>query len=91
LRKFVFISVGSADDSGNAQQLFLIAGLLQSDERHFEGQISPQELFTTVAGIGEALAHRIHVELDIETLEELELAAHDGRLERVSGIGRRRS
>ena len=56
-----------------------------------EGQISPEDLFTTVAGIGEALSHRIQVELEIETLEELELAAHSGRLENVSGIGRRRA
>ena len=56
-----------------------------------EGQVSPEDLFTTVAGIGEKLAHRIHAELDLETLEELELAAYEGRLERVPGIGRRRA
>jgi hypothetical protein len=55
-----------------------------------EGQVSPEDLFTTVPGIGEELAHRIHAELDIETLEELEVAAHDGRLERVAGFGGRR-
>ena len=36
-----------------------------------EGQISPEDLFTTVPGIGEELAKRIHAELEIETLEEL--------------------
>jgi len=56
-----------------------------------EGQIEPEDLLTTVPGIGEELAHRIHDELDIATLEELELAAHDGRLATVSGIGRRRA
>jgi hypothetical protein len=55
-----------------------------------EGQISPEDLFTTVPGIGEELAKRIHSELHIETLEELELAAHGGRLEKVQGIGNRR-
>ncbi len=55
-----------------------------------EGQISPEDLFTTLPGVGEELAHRIHAELGTETLEELELAAHDGRLERVAGIGPRR-
>jgi hypothetical protein len=55
-----------------------------------EGQVTPEELFTTVPGIGEELARRIHAELDIHTLEGLELAAHDGRLEKVPGIGRRR-
>jgi hypothetical protein len=55
-----------------------------------EGQISPEDLFTTVPGIGEELARRVHDELHVETLEELELAAHDGRLARVPGFGERR-
>jgi len=56
-----------------------------------EGQVAPEDLFTTVPGIGDELAHRIHRELGIETLEELELAAHDGRLEEVGGFGPRRT
>jgi hypothetical protein len=55
-----------------------------------EGEIAPEDLFTTVPGIGEELARRVHQELHLETLEELELAAHDGRLERVPGFGARR-
>ena len=55
-----------------------------------EGQVSPEDLFTTIPGIGEELAHRIHEHLGIETLEDLEQAAADGRLESVSGIGPRR-
>jgi hypothetical protein len=55
-----------------------------------EGQVSPEDLFTTVPGIGEELAKRIHRELNIDTLEELEQAAHDGRLELLSGFGERR-
>jgi len=55
-----------------------------------EGQASPEELFETVPGIGVRTAHRIHETLGIETLEELELAAHDGRLNRVQGLGRRK-
>ncbi len=55
-----------------------------------EGQTAPEDLFTTVPGIGEELAARIHRELHVETLEELEVAAHDGRLERVPGFGSRR-
>lgn len=56
-----------------------------------EGQVSPEDLFTTVPGIGDELARRIHAELAIDTLEELELAAHDGRLEEVDGFGPRRT
>jgi Holliday junction resolvasome RuvABC DNA-binding subunit len=55
-----------------------------------EGEISPEDLFTTVPGIGEDLAARIHRELHVDTLEELELAAHDGRLAAVAGFGPRR-
>jgi DNA polymerase (family 10) len=62
-------------------------GLLE----RLEGQVSPEDLFTTVPGIGDELAKRIHAQLDIDTLEDLELAAHDGRLEKVRGIGRRRT
>lgn len=55
-----------------------------------EGQISPEALFTTVPGIGEQLAQKIHEHLKIDTLEELELAANDGRLDEISGLGERR-
>jgi hypothetical protein len=54
------------------------------------GEVAPEDLFTTVPGIGEALARRIQAELGVQTFEELELAAHDGRLERIRGFGRRR-
>ncbi|HSL69282.1 MAG TPA: helix-hairpin-helix domain-containing protein [Longimicrobiales bacterium] len=54
------------------------------------GHVSPEDLFLTLPGIGESLAHRIHDQLGIETLEELELAAHDGRLASVPGFGPRR-
>jgi DNA polymerase (family 10) len=53
-----------------------------------EGQVSPEDLFTTLPGIGDELAARIHRELGVETLEDL--AAHDGRLARVAGFGERR-
>ena len=55
-----------------------------------EGRMSPVELFQTVPGIGEELAERIHRELHIDTLEALELAAHDGRLDDLAGFGERR-
>lgn len=55
-----------------------------------EGEASAEDLFTTVPGIGEDLAHRIHEHLAIETLEDLEVAAHDGRLDHVPGFGPRR-
>lgn len=68
---------------------YLANGRLMLLER-LEGQVSPEALFATIPAIGEELAHRIHEVLDIETLEELELAAHDGRLDEVPGFGERR-
>jgi hypothetical protein len=55
-----------------------------------EGEVSPERLFATVAGIGPELAARIHRELCVETLEDLEQAAHDGRLAAIAGFGPRR-
>jgi hypothetical protein len=43
-----------------------------------------------IPGLGRTLATRIHRELGIATLEDLEIAAHDGRLDRVGGFGPRR-
>ena len=54
------------------------------------GTLDPEALFQTVPGIGPALAARIGDQLDIDTLEELESAAHDGRLQRLPGISHRR-
>jgi len=56
-----------------------------------EGQVSPEDLFTTLPGVGETLAARFHRELGAETLEDLEVAAHDGRLAALPGVGRRRA
>lgn len=53
------------------------------------GESDPVKLFASVIGVGRKTAERLHEELGLHTLEELELAAHDGRLERL-GIGRKR-
>ncbi|MCC7138233.1 MAG: DNA-binding protein [Planctomycetes bacterium] len=55
------------------------------------GATAPEDLFTVVPGIGKALAHRLHETLHVDSLEELEAAAHDGRLESVPGVGPRRA
>ncbi|HXZ97240.1 MAG TPA: helix-hairpin-helix domain-containing protein [Burkholderiales bacterium] len=55
------------------------------------GTTDPATLFQSVPGMGPGLAKRIHDTLHIETLEELESAAHDGRLESVPGVGLRRA
>lgn len=54
------------------------------------GQHEPIALLSSVPGIGQALAWRLHDHLGIESLEDLENAAHDGRLESVAGFGAKR-
>ena len=53
-------------------------------------QGDPVHRLASVPGLGPQLAERIHRELGIDTLEELEIAAHDGRLAHVPGFGPRR-
>lgn len=54
------------------------------------GAGSPEPLFATVPGIGPKMAARIHEQLDIETLAELEAAAYNGSLGQAPGMGRKR-
>lgn len=71
-----------------------IAGFVETGHlrllENIRSEFQPKKLFTRVPGIGPELAQRLYDELGIETLEELEVAAHDGRLEGVAGFGRRR-
>lgn len=55
------------------------------------GSTEPETLLRSVPGVGPALARRIHETLHIDTLEGLEVAANDGRLEKVPGVGARRA
>jgi Helix-hairpin-helix domain len=55
------------------------------------GTTTPELLFQNIPGIGPSFAKQIHEYLHVETLEALEAAAHDGRLDTVPGIGERRS
>ena len=71
-----------------------IAGFVQTGRLLLLEQInatfSPQRLFMRVPGIGPELAQRLYDALKIETLEALEMAVYEGRLEQVKGFGRRR-
>jgi hypothetical protein len=58
---------------------------------HVRGDADPAARLHAVPGIGVALAHRLHEVLGVDTLEALEVAAHDGRLEAVPGVGPRRA
>ena len=67
----------------------VVTGRLPMLER-LRGESDPVAILQTVPGIGKVMARRLHDELGIETLEELEIAAHDGRLEKVLGFGPKR-
>jgi predicted flap endonuclease-1-like 5' DNA nuclease len=54
------------------------------------GETDPIALLASVPGIGPLLATRLHHDLGIDTLEELEAAAHDGRLAAIAGVGEKR-
>jgi DNA polymerase (family 10) len=55
-----------------------------------EGRVEPHDVLASIPGLGSVLAHRVHDELEIDTLEELECACANGRLAGVSGFGPRR-
>lgn len=55
-----------------------------------ESEVDPEAVLTRVPGVGQTLAARIHEELGVDSLEELERAAHDGRLQRIEGLGEQR-
>jgi DNA polymerase (family 10) len=72
--------------AGTLEQLLLTGHI-----PHIEGLgAKPEDLFGSVPGIGPEMARRIHDTLHVETLEELERAAHDGRLATVPGLGPKR-
>lgn len=56
-----------------------------------EEEVTPEQRLAAIPGIGPVFARRLCEALDVTTLEELELAAYDGRLERIAGFGPRRT
>lgn len=68
-----------------------IAAFVETGElsllRELREAVPPERLFARLTGIGRATARRIADELGVDTLEALEVAAHDGRLAAMPGIG----
>ena len=50
----------------------------------------PENVLASVRGISRRLAHRLHSELGLNTLRDLEAAARDGRLATIAGFGEKR-
>jgi hypothetical protein len=80
---------GIGPSIGRAIRDLVVLGRLPMLDR-LRGEHDPLALLRTVPGIGAELARRLHDELGIESLEDLEMAAHDGRLRDVAGIGEKR-
>jgi Helix-hairpin-helix domain len=67
----------------------VVTGRLSRLDR-LRGEMDPVLLFASVPGIGTVLVEHLHCDLGIATLEELEAAAHDGRLAEIAGIGEKK-
>jgi DNA polymerase (family 10) len=65
------------------------SGRLPMLER-LRGESDAVALLASVPGLGKVLATRLHEELDIDTLEELEAATYDGRLSEIAGFGKKK-
>lgn len=55
------------------------------------GEVDAEALFRTIPGVGAELARQLHDVLGVDTLEALEAAAYDGRLEQLPRVGPRRA
>ncbi|QBQ55453.1 helix-hairpin-helix domain-containing protein [Nitrosococcus wardiae] len=78
--------------SGIARAIYEIVARGRSSRlESLRGALEPEQVFQSIPGIGPKLGQRIHEALQVDSLEALEIAAHDGRLEQVEGVGRRRA
>jgi DNA polymerase (family 10) len=67
---------------------YILTGRMPFQERF--GLAAPGAVLRTVPGIGCEYARRLHDQLGIATLEDLEAAAYDGRLAALPGFGPKR-
>ncbi len=80
---------GVGETIARAIHQLVIGGRLPMLER-LRGESDPVTLLAQAPGIGRVLAERLHEDLGIDTLEELEAAAYDGRLAGIAGFGPKR-
>ena len=72
-----------------AIRAFVDTGRLPMLDR-LRGEADPVALLASIPGVGAVLAVRLHDDLGIDTLEDLEAAAYDGRLAGTALIGAKR-
>src|SRR5690242_19232059 len=80
---------GVGERLGTALRTLITTGRLPMLDR-LRGETDPVALLESVSGIGPVLAERFHRELGIDSLEDLEAAAHDNRLSDLAGIGKKK-
>lgn len=80
---------GVGDRIAVAIRGLIVTGKLPILER-LRGEMDPVEVLMSVPGIGRVQAERLPRDLGIATLEDLEAAAHDGRLNTIEGFGDKR-
>ena len=80
---------GVGERLGTALRTLITTGRLPMLDR-LRGETDPVALLESVSGIGSVLAERLHSELGIDSLEDLEAAAHDNRLRDLAGIGKKK-
>jgi DNA polymerase (family X) len=80
---------GVGERLGAALRTLIATGHLPMLDR-LRGEADPVALLESVPGIGPVLAERLHGEFGIDSLEDLEAAAHDNRLSDLAGIGRKK-
>jgi DNA polymerase (family 10) len=80
---------GIGDNLAQSVHQLVMSGRLPMLER-LRGESDPISLLCTVPGIGKVTAQRLHDHLEIDSLEELEAVAADGRLASIGGLGRKR-
>jgi len=80
---------GVGESIARAVRELLTHGRLPMLDR-LRGESNPVRLLASVPGVGRILAERLHDELGLETLADLEAAAHDGRLRTIAGFGPKR-
>lgn len=57
---------------------------------NLKGESDPISLLQTIPGVGPELANRIYEYLHVDSLESLEMAMRNGRLDKVPGLGQKR-
>ena len=80
---------GIGDSLARSLQTLVTTGRLPMLQR-LRGEVDADALLASVPGIGQVLAQRLHHEVGIDTLEELEAAAYNGHLTKLAGIGPKR-